>query len=36
MESMMQWGLQMMKRMNESDGKSVKKKSKKDCVDDND
>ena len=32
----MQWGLQMMKRMNESDGKSVKKKSKKDCVDDND
>lgn len=36
MEAMMEWGLNMMKRMNEEDGKGSKRRKKKDCVDDND
>lgn len=36
MANMMEWGLQMMKRMREGEEKGGKKKRKKDCVDDND
>ena len=36
MATMMEWGLQMMKRMNDGEEKGGKKKRKKDCVDDND
>ena len=36
MDMMMEWGLNMMKRMQESDGKIVKKKRRLDGVDDND
>ena len=36
MDMMMEWGLNMMKRMQESDGKLGKKKRRLDGVDDND